>query len=303
MSALSPFRPFYIVGPTGSGKSDFAIALARVTGGAIVNADAFQLYRGLPVVTACPDSALWPDVPHHLYEVLSPDQTCDAGRYLSLAIPVLRELASRNRLPIVVGGSGLYVKALTHGLSDAPASHPGLRASLDHLTRGELIRLLAKLDPLSAASIEPGNRRYLQRAVEITLLARKPASELREAWTEDPPGLRGVILNRPREELHDRIHRRALAMLRGGAIEEVRSIASWSSTASKAIGVREIQSLLRGEIDEARCLSAIEISTRRYAKRQASWFRRESWLTSVNVSANGGTEAQAIEIARSAGLL
>ncbi len=294
---MSGILPFYVVGPTGSGKSDFAEALARVTEGEIVNADAYQIYRGLPILTACPSLPAREEIPHHLYEVLPPDQPCDAGRYLDLALPILSGIAARGKLPIVTGGSGLYIKALTHGLNEAPASDPALRRQLDQLSRGELAQLLGRFDPASAASIEPRNRRYIQRAVEISLLVGKPASSLRQAWTADPPELRGVCLVRPREELHERIRRRTLAMLRLGAIDEVRSVTSWSATSAKAIGVAEIQRLLADEISESECVEAMAMATRRYAKRQMTWFRREKWLTPVT------GETSAIEIATAANLL
>jgi len=289
--------PVYLVGPTGSGKSDLALQLARLTGGEIVNADAFQLYHGLPVLTASPSPADCAAVPHHLYGVLSPEETCHAGRYLELARPVLADIAARGVLPIVVGGSGLYIKALTHGLSEAPASQPGLRARLDQLSQGELSRILIHLDPAATATIAGGNRRYIQRAVEISLLAGRPASSLRESWTADPPGLRGLFLIRSRQQLHERIHRRTEAMLQQGAIDEVTAVRKWSATSEKAIGAREIQQLTRGEIDQAACIAAIDLATRRYAKRQMTWFRREHWLLPVT------EETGALEIASFARLL
>ena len=298
VSALSPYRPFYVTGPTGSGKSDLALELARITGGEVVNADAFQLYRGLPILTACPSPQAYREVPHHLYEVLGPEESCDAGRYLALATPVLAEISARGRVPIVVGGSGLYLKALTHGLGEPPPSQAALRGCLDQLSRGELSQILARIDPVSAATIEPANRRYRQRAVEISLLARRPASTLREAWTSDPVGLRGILVTRQRDELHTRILRRAQAMLEGGAIAEVTDIAAWSGTASKAIGVREIQAFLRGEMDREACALAIAIATRQYAKRQRPWFRREQWLTTWDAD----LPPTAMEIARLVGL-
>lgn len=294
---MSGILPFYIVGPTGSGKSDFAEALANVTGGEIVNADAYQIYQGLPILTAMPSAATRAAVPHHLYEVLSPGLACDAGHYLELAHPILAELLSRGKLPIITGGSGLYVKALTHGLNEAPRSDPALRLQLDQLTPGELRQLLQRLDPVSGASIAPGNRRYIQRAVEISLLAGQPASSLRQTWTTDPPGLQGVVLMPPREDLHKRIHLRTLTMWDQGVVAEVQSVPEWSPTSAKAIGVAEIRQFLRGSMTREACIESIETATRHYAKRQMTWFRRERWLTPVCGPPN------AIEIAARAGLL
>jgi len=245
----------------------------------------------VPLPAACAD------VPHHLYGVLSPEETCHACRYSELARPVLADIAARGGMPIVVGGSGLYIKALTHGLSEAPASNPALRARLDQLSQGELCRILTRLDPAATSTIAGGNRRYIQRAVEISLLAGKPASSLRESWAADPPGLHGVFLIRSREQLHERIYRRTEAMLQNGAIDEVTAVRNWSATSEKAIGARDIQQLIRGEIDQAACIASIDLATRRYAKRQMTWFRRERWLVPVT------EETGAKEIARFAGLL
>jgi tRNA dimethylallyltransferase len=295
---MEPSAPpvVFVVGPTAVGKTVRALDLARLLGGEIVNADAFQLYRGLPTLTACPSPDERALVPHHLFEVLSPAETCDAGRYLELARPVLADLAGRGKAAVIVGGSGLYVKALTHGLEDTPPSDPELRARLDALSHGEILRLLSRIDPASLASLGPHNRRYLQRAVEITLTARNPASSLRRAWNQTPSGLRGVLLERPREELAERIARRVDAMLAGDAVREVAAVTAWSSTSSRAIGVREIQALRRGETGLEECAEAIRAATRRYAKRQLTWFRRERWLCPTPAAASS------IEVARALGL-
>lgn len=277
-------HPIYIAGPTGSGKSDVAIRLAEKVGGEIVNADAFQIYAELRVITARPSREDEERVPHHLYGVLSCAETCDASRYTALAKPIIAEIAGRGKTPIIVGGSGLYIKALTHGLQDAPPGDPEVRAELDALTLQQLQDRLRELDPASADRIDPQNRRYVQRAVEICLVTGQTASEARKAWESDDPSLRGVILTRPREELYERINQRVHLMINEGAIEEVSAVEAWSETAVKAIGVREIQQLLKGEIDRAECIAQIQQASRRYAKRQMTWFNREKWLTSISAN-------------------
>lgn len=283
MPFADPYRPFFLAGPTGSGKSALALALARHLPAEIVNADAYQLYRGIATLTAGPTESDRQACPHHLYQILEPAESCDAGRYLSLALPVLAEISQRQRIPLVTGGSGLYLKALSHGLDDSVAVDPGLRAQLDRLSLEEIRERLARADPVSLCRIEPRNRRYLQRALEISLSAQRPASLLRTAWEGNPPGLRGVLVERPREELFARIERRVVTMFERGALAEVNAISTWSPTSLQAIGVREILAHLRGETSLAVCIESIQKATRRYARRQLTWFRREVWLHRITI--------------------
>lgn len=282
MPPFRSFRPLYLAGPTSSGKTALALALSRHLPVEIVNADAFQLYRGLTTLTAAPSIPERNVCPHHLYGILDPSETCDAGRYQELATPLLAEISARGRIPLVTGGSGLYLKALTHGLDPILAIDPALRATLSSLSLEEIRDRLEQVDPDSRRRIDPQNRRYLQRALEISLSSGRPASGLRQAWASDPPGLRGILLERPREDLDRRIDERVASMLlHGEAQAEVAAISTWSSTSLPTIGVREIQSLLRGEIDPGQCLASIRQTTRRYARRQMTWFRRENWMLRV----------------------
>ena len=281
MPLSRPSPAFFLTGPPGSGKSALALAIASQFPVEIVNGDAFQLYRGIETLAASPTRAERQHCPHHLYGVLDPSESCDAARYLELVQPILADIESRGHLALVTGGSGLYLKALTHGLDAAIAPAPSLRAELDLLSLDEIRNRLAASDRLSLERIGPRNRRYLQRALEITLTSGRPASSLRQAWTAEPPGLRGVFLDRPRAELYQRIEARTLAMIHGGAVQEVAAVRSWSPTSRQAIGVREIQAQIQGEIDPAACIAQIQQATRRYAKRQITWFRRERWLRSV----------------------
>lgn len=277
-------RPFYVCGPTASGKSARAIALARLWEGEIVNADAFQLYRGLETITAAPSPQDQSIVPHHLYGVLSPNETCDAQRYRSLARPVIDAIIARGKTPIITGGSGLYLKFLTHGPSPLPQGNAALRAELDALSLEELVAELQTADPVEAAQINLRNRRYVSRAVEIFRLSGIPASEQRQNWEhvskEKENELRGIFLQIPRPLLHERIAARCRDMLEHGAIAEIAAHRDHlSTTCRKAIGVPQILDLLDGKIDHDTCLQLIIQATRQYAKRQETWFRRESWLT------------------------
>lgn len=288
---MDPALPIYVCGPTASGKSALALALARELDGELVNGDAFQLYRGLGTLTAAPDADERARRPHHLFEVLEPDETCDAMRYRALALPVLADIHARGRVPIVVGGSGLYLKFLSHGPSPLPAGDPALRRRLDRLPLADLVDRLRALDPVEAARTDLHNRRYVSRAVEICELAGRPCSELRDRWASSADALdrrlRGLVLRWPRPELHRRIDARAAAMLDGGAIDEVRALPEVSPTLEKAIGFREIRALLAGTTDRAGCLEHIRAATRRYAKRQETWFRRETWLRPVAAEPSG----------------
>ena len=277
-----PARLFFVCGPTAAGKSTRALELARDLDGEIVNADAFQLYRGLEVLTAAPDAADQARVPHHLYGVLAPDQPVDAMAYLRLVVPVIDEILHRGKLPIVTGGSGLYLKFLSHGPSPLPPGDPALRAELDALPLDALVARLRELDPAEAARTDLANRRYVSRALEVCLLAGVPCSTLRDDWEQASrtraAALRGILLLRPRPELHRRIALRTRAMLDGGAIDEVASLGDIAPGLEKAIGLREIRRHLAGEISRADCTDLIDAATRQYAKRQETWFRRESWL-------------------------
>lgn len=282
MTLPAPEHLFFVCGPTASGKSARALEIATELGGEIVNADAFQLYRGLEVLTAAPPLEDRHKRPHHLYGVLSPDQPVDAMAYLRLVVPVIEEILGRGKTPVITGGSGLYLKFLSHGPSPLPPGEPALRAELDAAPLEELVSRLQTLDPVEAARTDLKNRRYVSRALEVCLLAGVPCSTLRDDWeaasTARAEKLRGLLISRPRPELHDRIARRTRQMLDGGAIEEVAALQNAAPGLEKAIGYGEIRRHLAGEIDRAECEALINAATRQYAKRQDTWFRRESWL-------------------------
>lgn len=273
---------YYICGPTASGKSALALRMARELDGEIVNADAFQLYRGLEIVSAAPPEDEKQLVPHHLYGVLEPTESADAGSYLRMAQPVIAEIQSRGKTPVITGGSGLYLKFLTHGPAPLPTGDAKLRAELDARPLEDLVAQLYALDPVEAARTALQNRRFVSRALEICILTGEKASDLRDQWEtqtrEISDKLRGIVIQRTRSDLHARIAQRTKAMLDGGAFEEVAALQHASSNCAKAIGFREIRSLLDGDIDRATCEELINAATRQYAKRQETWFKREKWL-------------------------
>jgi tRNA dimethylallyltransferase len=266
--------PIIVAGPTGVGKTAFAVELANRLDGEIIGADAYQVYRGLEALTGQPRRELLSQVPHHLIGCLAPTEAFDAARFANLARKKIAEILSRGKLPIVTGGSGLYVKALTHGLAPVPSASPALRAELGRLSTEQLRERLSEIDPKTRIDLQ--NPRRVLRALEISILAGRPASELRREWEDNAlPDFRSLLLLRERAELNARIVENVRNMFERGVIAEVASLQALGPTAAMAIGLREIQALLRGEITRAECIGAVTLATRRYAKRQLTWFRNQ----------------------------
>jgi tRNA dimethylallyltransferase len=281
-----------VVGPTASGKSALAVALAEQLGGEVVACDSTQVYRGFDIGTAKPTFSDRRGVPHHLIDVLDPQEAATAGGYRQIALAVLGDLRGRARLPIFTVGTGLYLRALLEGLADVPQRSEELRERLRNTAKehgpGHLQRILSRLDPEAARKISAADEQKLIRAIEVCLLAKKPLTELHRSGRAPLEGWRvlKIGLAPDREALYARIQARTEAMLANGWLEEVRSLldAGLPEDAKPFdfIGYCELRAVLQGRlrIDEAR--TAIQQATRRYAKRQLTWFRRESavhWLT------------------------
>ena len=296
---------FFIVGPTAVGKSELAADLACEIGAEIVSADAFQIYRGLNLLTAKPDPTILAKSPHHLIGTMPLSEEMNAEKFRRAASRAIDQIHSREKLAIVVGGTGFYIKALIHGLAPLPEVDPQLRANLNALSTDELRSQLIHLDPETARKVDPMNHRRLVRALEICLTTGEPASAQRRQWAAvaggDKPGppqsppaatTRGVFLFRERDDLYERINRRVEAMFENGVIEEVKAAGAASSTASQMIGLREIRELLAGRISILQCVAAIQQATRRYAKRQLTWFRRQTNFEPLNLSLLSHNEAR-----------
>jgi tRNA dimethylallyltransferase len=297
-------RASFIVGPTATGKSELAADVAQEIDAEIVSADAFQIYRGLDLLTAKPGRSTLSKVPHHLIGTVSLSEEMNAEKFRRFATRAIEEINARGKLAIVVGGSGLYTKALIHGLAPLPEPDPMLREKLNAMNLDGLRSQLSELDPRTADKIDFKNRRRVIRALEICLLSGKPAStqrqqysvaaSLREAQTagvnEIPTNAShseaaaGVFVFRDRSELYERINKRVENMFARGVIEEVRTAATTSATASQMIGLREIHELLAGAKSLMQCIAEIQQTTRRYAKRQLTWFRRQTNFAPLNLS-------------------
>jgi len=314
MSDAKMFLPLVaVVGPTASGKSALGVWLAERLGGEVVACDSTQLYGEFDIGTAKPSASERRGIPHHLMDVLGPQEEATAGGYRELAFAVLYDLRVRRKLPIFTVGTGLYLRALLEGLAEVPQRseelRARLRASAEEHPPGHLHKLLKRLDPETASKIAPTDKQKLIRAIEVCLLARKPISELHREGRVPLEGWRAlkIGLNPPRDQLVERIHSRTDAMLEGGWLEEVKSLlASGTSEDAKPfdfIGYRELRGVLQKKISLAEAREAIQQATRRYAKRQLTWFRREQgvrWFSGFGDEP--ALRAEAMNWLRSAGL-
>ena len=292
-------KPVFILGPTGSGKSAVAVELAEILGNAeIISADAYQVYKGMPIITAAPSFEELSRVKHHLVGFMDPTENNDAAEHARRAGAIIERLQKGGMPPVLTGGSGLYVKFISHGISPAPPSDPVLREELNALSLEEAVCKLQEADPEGAANTDLHNQRYVVRNLEIVLLGGKPLSYWKNNWQE--PAGPGFCIVRDTEELDARIARRAEQMLRDGAIEEVAALEALtlSTTASKTLGLSQVQDYLKGRLTRSELVSAISLATRQYAKRQRTWLRREKWLTPVEVRAGETARDVAERIAR-----
>jgi tRNA dimethylallyltransferase len=279
-----------VAGPTGSGKSDLALALAEIFNGEIVNCDSLQVYRHFDIGTA----KLPPDerrrIPHHLLDIIDPDEVFTAGEFARRAGDVLAEITARGRLPVIAGGTGFYLRALLEGLFEGPTRDQALRDRLRYREQrrpGSLHRLLSRFDAAAAVRIHPNDIPKVMRALEVCLLTRRPVSEL---FRQGRGGLTGyrvlkLCLLPDRDALYDRLNRRAGQMFEGGLVKEVEHILSLGYAAEvkpfESHGYKQALQLIRGELNARDALFYAQRNTRQYAKRQITWFRRErnvTWL-------------------------
>ncbi len=285
-----------IVGPTATGKSALAMALAQRLGGEIVNADALQVYRGFDIGTAKPGLAARGRVPHHLIDILDPAERYSAGEFARRAREAIAEIQGRGRVPLVVGGSGLYLRALCEGLSPMPPSDPEMREALRQRLEAEglapLREELRRLDPVTAQRLAAGDTQRVLRALEVALVSGRPLS----SWTaEQPFGTQGIAtirvgLTLPRGILYDQIAGRVTHMLEAGWLDEVETLLrqrlSPALPAFQAIGYRQLVRYLEGTVSLELAVEDIVRETRRFAKRQETWFRKEpevAWFSAQDL--------------------
>jgi tRNA dimethylallyltransferase len=270
-----------LLGPTGSGKTALSLALGQRFGGEIVSCDSVAVYRGMDLGTAKPTTEERARLPHHLIDVAEPDQPFTAGEYSRQARAALRAIASRGSLPIVTGGTGLYLRALIDGLFAGPQRQHELRARLEESRKrhaeGWLHRLLVHLDPASAKRIHANDRPKLIRAIEVCLTERKPMSLMLARNPLTGFRLLRIGLNPPRQALYERLNQRAVAMFAAGLIEETRGLLARYGPvkALDSLGYRQAMAVLAGTLSEEAAIEAAQQGHRNYAKRQLTWFRRE----------------------------
>jgi tRNA dimethylallyltransferase len=283
VQANSPHKVVAVLGPTCTGKSELALWLASRIGGEIVNADSMQVYKGFDIGSAKPSPAARAALAHHLVDVVGPDQEFNAALFQRMADAAIEEIASRNRIPITVGGTGLYLRVLFHGLFPAPTDQ-GLRDEIKrryHENATEVYEDLKGRDPRYALSISPRDGVRVVRALEISLASGFTMSEWqdRHGFREQRYDSYKIGLRGDRQELYGKIDERVERMLAAGWIDEVRGLVETGYDTSlkpfHSIGYREIALYLKGGIDYAAMVERIKTATRHYAKRQFTWFSKE----------------------------
>ncbi len=280
---------FFLVGPTAVGKTALAIELAEQFDAEIVNADAFQIYRGLEVLTAKPDAEFQHRVCHHLLGQISLTEIMSAAKFRELALAALGDIRSRKKNAIVVGGSGLYLKAITHGFDQVPPPDPKLREELGALPLKKLAERLQNLSPELAARTDLKNSRRVIRAIEIASTVIPRASIVAADVVRGPRSATAAtacsaLLLRDRQDLYQRINERVNVMFRDGVEDEVRTLQDIGPTAASALGLKEVRALIAGQISREECIAKIQQATRRYAKRQLTWFRHQTTFPQLNLT-------------------
>jgi len=299
-------RLLALTGPTAVGKSQVALLLAEQLGGEIVSVDSMQVYRGMDIGTAKPAPEQRARVPHLLIDVVELTDSFNAAQFVKLAHQAVADILTRGRVPILCGGTGLYLRAFFEGLGPAPSSSPALRAELETMTLDQLVGELGKLDPITFARIDRQNRRRIIRALEVIRLTGKPYSQQRADWqpADRPHPKPGRIfgLRRGRDDLERRIQARVDQMFEKGLVAETEALLGkgleQNPTAMQALGYRQVVQYLQGARSLAETVALAKVRTRQFAKRQMTWFRHQLALEWIEVTENERAQRIAEQIAQ-----
>jgi tRNA dimethylallyltransferase len=301
--------PWYLTGPTASGKSEIALYLAERLGAEIISLDSMAVYRGMDIGTAKPTAAARGRIAHHLIDVVEPEEDYSVAEYVAAAHEIAGQIRRRGRDVLLVGGTPLYLKAMLRGIDGGPPADWSIRKSLsaeaDALGTAALHRRLAEVDPVAAARLHPGDMRRIVRALEVHRTTGVPISASQHQFAAPAPAsqCRVFVIDRPRPELHRRIESRVDAMFSDGLVDEVRGLTAGrrrlGRTASQAVGYREVAAHLAGEFDLSEAVLRTKVRTRRFARRQLTWFRSLVECRSVEVADDQQPAAVAARIAAS----
>lgn len=293
-----------VVGATASGKTDLAVKLAKAVDGEIISADSMQVYKNMPIATAVATKEEQDGVPHHLVEFLDTDETFSVADFVELAKSKIAEIVSRGRVPIVAGGTGLFVDSLVKNITFSEVgSNERIRTELAEKSNEELYEKLKELDPNAAADIHPNNRKRVIRALELCMSGTSKTEQNENSMLSDSPydALYIGIGYKDRQKLYDRINKRVDLMLEAGLENEARQmLGKQGLTARQAIGHKELQPYINGDITLYEAAENLKRETRRYAKRQLTWFRRNeniNWLYADEMSRDELVK-KAVDLAR-----
>lgn len=296
---MPPLNPIYLAGPTAIGKSAAALALAERIEGEIVSADSMQVYRGLDIGSAKPTPDEQSRIRHHLIDICELSESFDAAQFAAQAGEAIEEIQSRGRTPIVCGGTGLYFKALMAGLGDAPTSSPELRAELEATPLDALCSELERKDPECFATIDRRNPRRVVRAIEVIRLTGKPFSQQRADWSAGV-GSDLFVMRREADDLRRRINDRVDEMFRAGLVAETERLLTLgladNKNAMQAIGYRQVVEYLEGRLTLAETVELVKSRTRKFARRQMTWFRNQASPRWIDVAPDAGPTAIASRI-------
>ncbi|MBD3183928.1 tRNA (adenosine(37)-N6)-dimethylallyltransferase MiaA [Candidatus Poribacteria bacterium] len=289
---FSKLQLLCIIGPTAVGKTDLSIQLAKIINGEIVSVDSRQIYKYMDIGTAKPTPEQMQEVPHHMVDCVLPDQDFSVADYQEGADEAIEEIARKGKTPILVGGSGMYFRAVIDGLFDGPSADRKFREKLkkeaDKTGIYNLYHRMKSVDPEAAERIHPNDLLRIIRALEVYEKTGKPISQLQKQWENSKDRYESVIigLNRPRDELYQRIEKRVDQMMENGLLEEVKSLSRYSRNlrAMNCFGYKELFEYIDGKCPLDESIRLLKQNTRRYAKRQLTWFRKDKRIQWINIS-------------------